>query len=172
MQAQCFLSEWKVIWIAREVRYMLLLSVNQLLCKTEKYIGAILKAWGKNYLTILNEPLQGKGKDFSLKINYYKSRYEKRRNIFRLYNIWKCIKMNSEIGRKKKNVELKVIQHSLVFYKRCGRYRVARKRTTPLLPGKDWTNNVSVGKLYLNPGQQIMMTIIENKHAHILITIK
>lgn len=38
-----------------------------------------------------------------------------------------------------------------------------------MLPGKDWTNNVSVGKLYLNSGQQIMMTIIENKHAHIYI---
>lgn len=66
---------------------MLLLSVNQLLCKTEKHTGAILKAWEKNYLTILNKPLQGKGKAFSLKINYDKSRYEKRRNIFRLYNI-------------------------------------------------------------------------------------
>ena len=64
MQAQCFLSEWKVIWIAREVRYMLLLSVNQLLCKTEKHIRAILKAWGKKLLDNFKWAFAGERKRF------------------------------------------------------------------------------------------------------------
>lgn len=67
---------------------MLFLSVNQQLHKTETH-WENFESLGKKYLTILNEPLQvkGKKKTFSLKTNYDKSRYEKRRNIFRFHNI-------------------------------------------------------------------------------------
>ena len=43
--------------------------------------------------------------------------------------------MNSEIWRKKKNVELKVMQCSAVFYKRYRRHWVPKKRQTPVLSG-------------------------------------
>ena len=43
--------------------------------------------------------------------------------------------MNSEIWRKKKNVELKVMQCSAVFYKRYRRPWVPKKRQTPVLSG-------------------------------------
>ena len=74
--------------------------------------------------------------------------------------------MNSEVGRKKKNVQIKAIQ-GIVGFKSYRRHRITRKKPTPVFSGNNWTNNVPLGKLYFNSGEYVMMTIIENKISYI-----
>lgn len=44
--------------------------------------------------------------------------------------------MNSEVGRKKKNVQIKVIQ-SIIVFKSYRRHWITRKRPTPVFSGKN-----------------------------------